>query len=173
MIYYIKEISRKTSQSFYENIRGNPCTSGTCFLNMGKMLHYAITCQDSEDVEILFPKVEKEKEEKQENEIEISEGMDSDLNYERAENREKLLLQCVRDGNRNYEEYLSSLLPGNTDALQTGNTLRTSKDVVIIFTSQCTQAAIEGGVPQKAAREKEWYYIRKIEEQDSITKLYR
>lgn len=86
---------------------------------------------------------------------------------------EKLLLQCVRDGNRNYEEYLSSLLPGNTDALQTGNTLRTSKDVVIIFTSQCTQAAIEGGVPQKAAREKEWYYIRKIEDKDSITKLYR
>ena len=168
-----RDISVKLRSRFMRIYEEIPVLPVHAFLNMGKMLHYAITCQDSEDVEILFPKVEKEKEEKQENEIEISEGMDSDLNYERAENREKLLLQCVRDGNRNYEEYLSSLLPGNTDALQTGNTLRTSKDVVIIFTSQCTQAAIEGGVPQKAAREKEWYYIRKIEEQDSITKLYR
>lgn len=168
-ILHKREISVKLRSRFMKIYEDVPVLPIHIFLSMGKMLHYAVTCQDSENVEILFPKLSKEQSDVSEK---ISPQITAEPNYERAESREKLLLQCVKNGNRNYAQYLHSLLPGNTDLLQLGDVLRTSKDIMIIFVSQCAQAAIDGGVPQKNAREKEWYYIRKVETSNSIAELY-
>lgn len=169
-ILHKRDLSVKLRTHFMRIYEEIPVLPIHTFLNCGKMLNYAITCQDSSNLEILFPKLDKSSHEiKTEAVMEVS----AEFDYQRAENREKLLLQCVRDGNYNYEEYLNSPMAADTDALQTGDALRTSKDVMIIFIAQCTQAAIEGGVPPKTAKAKEWRYITEAENQDSIAKLYK
>lgn len=59
---------------------------------------------------------------------------------------EQALMQMVREGDMNYESALRRAQSVGTGVqLDQSNALRASKDSVIIFTSNCTRAAIQGG----------------------------
>ena len=94
------------------------------------------------------------------------------LDYESAYQREKLLLQCVEEGNLNYRDVTELLrMRGDPIRYQTGNPIRDVKDAVIIFLARCSDAAIRGGLSFKAAKDMEIQAVRKIEKCRTLTDL--
>lgn len=91
--------------------------------------------------------------------------------FERMEEVRNVLLDCVRKGI--YEEKSNGTLAYNGEMNRFGDfdELRTIKNNMIIFQSQCAQAAMEGGVTVKAAMEMQNQAIGEIEKCDSIAKL--
>lgn len=103
---------------------------------------------------------------------------DSDYDFnsdpERTVALERQLLQCVRDGNGNNAELMNSMTDfSNLLASHTGNPIRDAKNTVIILASQCCNAAIEGGLPIRKAREMEGEYIRMAEQCTTVTSLMK
>lgn len=94
------------------------------------------------------------------------------LDYENSYAREQLILQCVREGNLAYENIVGgNYLQRVPENYMTGDSLREAKDILIIFTSQCCQAAIEGKLSVKMAKEMERHFIHEIEKCRKITQL--
>ncbi len=85
---------------------------------------------------------------------------------------ERQLLQCVRDGNGNNTELMNSVTElSNLPVSHTGNPIRDAKNTVIILTAQCCNAAIEGGLSIRKAKEMENEYIRRAESCTTVTEL--
>ena len=94
--------------------------------------------------------------------------------WERSMSVEQQLINCVQHGSHDYTRMLqnandavSLLLPN------TGNSLRDGKNTVIIFTSKCCRAAIEGGVSIYAAKKLEADYIQKVETCNNMAGLVK
>ncbi len=81
-------------------------------------------------------------------------------------------LQVIREGNMAYENIVGdNYLQKPPRNYMTGDSLREAKDILIIFTSQCCNAAIEGKMSIKAAKELEAAFIHKIEKSRTVTQL--
>lgn len=94
------------------------------------------------------------------------------LDYENSYALERLIMQCVREGNMAYENIVGdNYLQKPPRNYMTGDSLREAKDILIIFTSQCCNAAIEGKMSIKAAKELEAAFIHKIEKSRTVTQL--
>lgn len=85
--------------------------------------------------------------------------------------QEELILQYVRDGNRNYEEAFQKMKVFDSDHLLTGDHKRDLINIMIIFTSKCARAAMEGGLSPKISKAIEWKYIQEAEKQKTVTEL--
>ncbi len=87
---------------------------------------------------------------------------------------EKVLLNAIRDGNKNYLKVLSDLGDfGGGMITDTGDALRDGKNTLLIFCNLCTRAGIEGGVSAKSAKELETRYANEIEKSTTFTGLVR
>ncbi len=76
------------------------------------------------------------------------------------------------EGNMAYENIVGdNYLQKPPRNYMTGDSLREAKDILIIFTSQCCNAAIEGKMSIKAAKELEAAFIHKIEKSRTVTQL--
>ena len=128
-----------------------------------RMLHYAITNHSLDPEQIVIQYTE-QKEEKAEQERSFTD-------YERERNREDTLLQCVRQGNRNYHQILEETVQLSHYSLGLEMPLREAKDIVLIFAAVCTRAAVDGGVTSKEMREMEKNYIHEIEACARVTDL--
>lgn len=105
-----------------------------------------------------------------EGKIESEDSFGSDP--ERMVALERQLLQCVRDGNGNNTELMNSVTElSNLPVSHTGNPIRDAKNTVIILTAQCCNAAIEGGLSIRKAKEMENEYIRRAESCTTVTEL--
>lgn len=91
--------------------------------------------------------------------------------YERERNREQTMLQCIREGNRNYHQILDDAVRMSRYSLGLDTPLREAKDIVIIFAATCTRAAVEGGISNKSGREMEIRYLHEIEACSRVTDL--
>jgi len=129
-----------------------------------KMLHYAITNHNLDPNEIVIQYTTVQKEEEHETEHSFTD-------YEREKNREDTLLQCIRQGNRNYHKILEETVQISDYSLGIETPLREAKDIVIIFAAVCIRAAVSGGVSRKEMREMEKDYIHEIEGCTRITDL--
>ncbi len=99
---------------------------------------------------------------------------DSNFDPEHTMALEQHLLQYVKDGNGHNEELMNSMTEfSNLLVSHTGNPVRDAKNTVIIFTSQCCRAAIEGGLPIRKAKEIEGEYIRLAEQCTTVTSLMK
>lgn len=78
---------------------------------------------------------------------------------------EQVLLRMVREGDLNYKDVMDSVqMLSNGVPVQTGDPLRQGKDSLIVFTSLCTRAAIEGGLSPEQAYSLGDAYIQSIED---------
>ena len=94
------------------------------------------------------------------------------MDYEKAHATEQAILQCIWEGNLNYDRIFTSIgLRTKPDDYLTGDPLREAKDTVMIFVATCSRAAIEGKLSIKAAKEIEVRYIRRIERCSTITEV--
>lgn len=145
-----------------------PVLSILVFTNYVNMMHYAITCEDSRKVPVSyqFPK-------ETEKSIEDNDIGYQNVNYERMNNQEQMILQYVRDGNKNYVEAFQNIKAIHTGGMDTGNPQRDMINIIVIFTSQCARAAMEGGLSPKIAKSIEWKYIREAERQKTMTELIK
>ena len=128
-----------------------------------RMLHYAITGSmlDMDTVVIQYAE-EREQKSRQER---------SFTDYERERNREQTMLQCIREGNRNYHQILNDTVQMSRYSLGLDMPLREAKDTLIIFTAVCTRAAVEGGLSNQNGREMERQYLQEIEKCTRVTDL--
>lgn len=94
--------------------------------------------------------------------------------YVKEYSREQIILQCIKDGNLNYSNIVApEIRAAIPDSYETGQPLRESKNVVLIFTALCSRAAVEGGLSVKTAKEMEVSYIRQIENTRTVTELMK
>lgn len=134
-----------------------------------RMLQFAIKGEEIGEVTIYFQTPAEEYPEVTEYMEEYAE--EGAVDYGRIENQEKLILQCVRDGNRHYKQVMENINFSGLNSFQTGNSQRDSVDMVVIFTALCSRAAIEGGLSPRTAKELELKFIRQAEKAKSMTEL--
>lgn len=128
-----------------------------------RMLHYAVTGGTLDMDAVVTQYVEKG---------EKNAGKErSFTDYERERNREQTMLQCIREGNRNYHQILNDTVQMSRYSLGLDTPLREAKDTLIIFTAVCTRAAVEGGLSNKNGREMERQYLHEVEECTRVTDL--
>ncbi len=85
---------------------------------------------------------------------------------------EQALMQMVREGDMNYESALRRAQSVGTGVqLDQPNALRASKDSVIVFTSNCTRAAIQGGLSPDEAFTVGDRYIQDVENCNELSEL--
>ena len=146
-------------------LRDVPVVGGDIFWSLGRMLHYMITLEDARNIEIPCQYLETG------NSSGKHEKDAGGVSYERMREQEELILQCVRDGNRNYSQAFATIGKAGSDRFHSGDEHRDAVNKMIIFTSQCARAAIEGGVTPKIALELEEKYIRAAEEPKTLPEL--
>ncbi|MCI6997688.1 MAG: AraC family transcriptional regulator [Eubacterium sp.] len=129
-----------------------------------RMLHYAITGNTLDMDMIITQYTESTGKESREQERSFTD-------YERERNREQTMLQCIREGNRNYHQILDDAVRMSRYSLGLDTPLREAKDIVIIFAATCTRAAVEGGISNKSGREMEIRYLHEIEACSRVTDL--
>lgn len=89
--------------------------------------------------------------------------------YHRAHQLEQDILSSIREGRTEGFQRLS--YPGVLYQFHIDDPMREIKDNIIIFTSLCARAAVEGGVSLHVAKEREEMYISQIERCTAITEL--
>lgn len=129
-----------------------------------RMLHYAITGNTLDMDMIITQYTESTGKESREQERSFTD-------YERERNREQTMLQCIREGNRNYHQILDDAVRMSRYSLGLDTPLGEAKDIVIIFAATCTRAAVEGGISNKSGREMEIRYLHEIEACSRVTDL--
>ena len=91
-----------------------------------------------------------------------------------ATKSEKLVLQAIREGNRNIHQIIDDQCNfGGQMFVNTGDALRDGKDTVLIFCALAFRAAMDGGVSAYTARERERYYENRVEDCSNISQLSR
>lgn len=134
-----------------------------------RMLQFAIKGEEVGEVNIYYQTAEAEVPRMTE-EMEDSQG-EGPVDYGRIDNQEKMILQCVRDGNKNYQQVMDNIMFSDLNNFQSGNPIRDAADMVVIFTALCSRAAMEGGLPPRNAKEMERQFIRQAEKAKSMTEL--
>lgn len=85
---------------------------------------------------------------------------------------EQLLLRMVRDGDLNYKSAMDTAqMLSNGVPINAADPLRQGKDSVIVFTSLCTRAAIEGGLSPEQAYTLGDAYIQSVEDAATFSEL--
>lgn len=135
-----------------------------------KMLHYTLTSERILPVDFIYQDEKTKRFMEEGEDTEASSMLMSDP--ERMMNGEMLLLKAITDGNLNYRQIFEQRQDFENELVSaTGNTLRDARNTVLVFNALCCRAAIEGGMPIKAAKETELRYNTEIERMDTITKL--
>lgn len=156
-------LSIPVRNSYVKLLLDMPVVSLQNFQSLARVMHHSIGFEDTQNLELRYQPTQQLTKSTAEGSL--------DEDYERGNFRQQMLLQFVREGNRNHEEFIKSLQSRGSDMYLEGNPLRNTKNTFIIFTSQCAGAAIEGGLPAKIAKETERAYIRKIEQNATPTDL--
>ncbi len=138
------------------------------FQCLAKSLHYTIGFTDTQNLKLRL----------QNQEQCGGEGVlaAQPADYERKNHREQMILQFirdgnVRDGNKGYSDLLDLYTRSEWNTSWSKSPDRTAKNALLIFTSQCAQAAIDGGLPVQDARETEEEFCGRIERQRTATDL--
>ena len=85
---------------------------------------------------------------------------------------EEMILGTIREGTPDYRRIISeSGVLGNDLISKSGNPLRDAKNSLIVFSTLCAKAAVEGGVPASRARDLRCSYISGFETCRTINEL--
>ena len=137
------------------------------------MLHFTLTSEPLGRTGIYYQGSEVDRPETGEEEDESLEMEILNMS-EKALRGEKLLLKAVSDGNLNYNEiFKNEVIQGEDSGFisKTGDTLRDAKNTVLVFSSLCCRAAIDGGVPVKVCKKMEKQNAGEVERCTTITEL--
>lgn len=145
-----------------------PVVSMAILKQYGRMLHCAITGQ--ENLALEFEIQYREQPKKKRNPDEPAKIA---YDYERQYHTEQRLLQCVREGNRNYQEIFDEINYSSLDLLSSENPQLAALSRILIFNSQCAQAAIESGVPVKTAKKIEMKYTMAAQKQEFMEDMLK
>lgn len=164
------DLSVELSRNCRKVLEKLPYLTTDMMTHYSKMLHYAITGEESGDFTLSRqnPAVQGESFDCGGEEEEPGEGL---IDYELLNSQEQMLLQCVRDGNKNYQEAFSRIQATNASLYSTGNPQRDGINMIIAFTTQCARAAMEAGVPPRIAKPMELSFIRKAEDTTTLVEL--
>lgn len=150
-----------------------PVLNGDMIGMFSRMLHFTIYDEILSPNYIKFADTGKEKKSGM-HEHEIEEeltGASGKKRPGRMKNMRGILLNCVRNGIM--AGRLKEAVSDNGNVLEYGlmDEMRTIKNNMIIFQSQCAQAAIEGGLSEEAAIERQKRAVAEIEKCTSVSRL--
>lgn len=160
------ELSVQTRAAASRILDGVPVVSMDMFNQYIKMMHYAITCEDQREFPLCYQVSSEGSPGRKEN-------LSGEGAFERRGAQQELILQCIRDGNKEYEKVFKKLKVFDTEYLRSGNPNRDLKNIMIIFISQCAKAAIDGGLAPGTSSEIEWKYIAEVEKQKTVSDLIK
>ncbi len=156
-------ISQELSRTYLNLLRNMPVIPLQQFQSLAKALHYSIGFTDTQNLSVRF---------QQPGAYSVKEvWKEQDTDFERENHREKMLLQYVKDGNSSYGDIFDLFLRTEKGEEQGKNPVRSAKNALLVFASKCANAAMEGGIPIKTAKELEKEYMQRIERQKSVTGL--
>ncbi len=166
-----KNLSVATTRAYERILLEIPIVSIDMLKQYGRMLHCAITGMEVKSVE--FQMQEEKNEVTSGINIEQKEKEQEDLELQIRQNAVHTLLQCIKDGNRNYKThygardfYYISEIPSE---LEISNTQALC--MISIMISRCSEAAIQGGVPLIEAKNLERAYIKEAQKKKTITEF--
>lgn len=169
---YTSEISRRTIEKSIESTNLAPALKNACisladtlpgiqvtnYLSYGVMLHYCVTGEKIEASSIHYQHSEENPTSN------MALGSAQQTEQSNTWLAEQTMLKLVREGNLNYKSVLAqSKQLVHIGQISKGDPLRQAKNSVIIFTSLCTRAAIQGGMSPAHAYILGDYYIQSVE----------
>lgn len=144
-----------------------PVVTMPMLLQYAKMLHYTLTGRFLSSSQIHMQNGENVDES-----LGLLQGQAPQVSPERAGSVEKMIMQGIREGST---KFLSSLEKETQSAYtlltSTGDSLRDSKNTVLVFNALCSRAAMEGGLPRSSASAIEQRYANEIERCTTVTEL--
>lgn len=150
-------------QSIMRSFEKAPVISPNMIQRYTIMLHYAVNSEKIDIGEIRFRKNSDDSVQKA-----WEKTRDRHKNY----HAEQALIQAVRNGDINYTQQLSAAQSvGKGIAVTSSDSLRSLKNTVIIFTTLCSRAAIEGGLSPNEAYTVGDRYIQEAENSRSMSEL--
>ena len=156
------EASLTWKNEFLVALETLPVVSNLIFTRFAVMLHYCVTGQKIGTSDIYFSNVAAPPE--------LADMPQRDRH--KTWQSEQVLLRMVREGDLNYQNAITaSSLLSNGVPVKAGDPLRQIKDSVIVFTSLCTRAAIEGGLSPELAYTLGDSYIQNAEDAATTSDL--
>lgn len=157
------DISVSLRTSFLEQIKTVPIVMIPAFCRYGAMLHFCITGQKINAYDLLQAK---------------SAGRVRRSGEPQPEKHgiwmtEQLLLRMVEEGNLNYQTVLQEQQVHGKVGTLAENSLRQSKNEIIVWIALCTRAAIRGGLEVETAFNFSDYYIQCVEGCQTVAEAYR
>lgn len=131
------------------------------------MLHFCLTQQQISSTEILMQTPETKDAFQAEEESPYQNTMEA----ERIMQQEALLLQCIQDGNLNFQQMMEGTDKIGGFLSDSGNVLRDGKNSLLVHIALCCRAAIRGGLPARTAKELEAEYFNRAEACTTISEL--
>lgn len=156
------ELSLTVRRSYAQILAEVPVVSSRDFETIAKIQHYVVLMKAPDNLQLEYQQTA--------NPIRAGEEMDA-VNYDRDNFREQMVLQHIRDGSVDYQDFIASLQNHGSSLFAEGKPIRSNKNAAIILTSQCAHAAMDGGVVIRTAKEMEAAFIRQIEESNTYTEL--
>lgn len=149
------EISLSWMNEFTKALATLPVVPHIIFTRYAIMLHYSVTGQKLGASDIFRPDI---------GVLPGTQGAPARDRHKIWQN-EQVLLRMVREGDINYKSAMDTAqMLSNGVPVQAGDPLRQAKDSVIVFTSLCTRAAIEGGLSPEQAYTLGDAYIQNTED---------
>lgn len=150
-----------------------PVLSGDLIGSISRMLHFTIYDEFLSSTYLRFAEndTQKKKRIKDIEETGVASLDNKWTDFGRMEEMRTMLLDCVRNGILKRKMDATPSYIGDLQDYGIPDEIRTLKNNMIIFQSQCAEAAIEGGLTVKAAMERQNYASAEIEECSSISSL--
>lgn len=164
------DISIEMQRNYMKVLMNVPVIPMVVIQQYAKMLHFTVSNGPAETIYYQYEL----KEEKGEIPLESEESQleDWDL-WNRTNQWRQMIKKVVREGDMNYKKAFDEMngVEYMPDEYDTDNVYRTNKNMMIILTFMCSQAAIEGGLPPQTATALERHYIRRVEDMETLTEL--
>lgn len=164
------EISIEMRRNYMKVLMNVPVIPMVVIQQYARMLHFTIANGSPETIYFQYEISEERAEIQQDQE---EEQLDEWEKWKKSQQWRQMLMKFVRDGDRNYQKAFEQMngvdyMPKEYDK---DNFYRSNKNLMIILTSMCSQAAVEGGLAPQTAAALEEYYIRRVEDMETITEL--
>lgn len=160
--YEKAEMSPSWKREFIKNLENLPVVPTMIFTRYATMLHYAVAGEKVSLSDVLFSN------------INLNTIDEKALHKDRHKiwHHEQVLLRMIREGDINYKKAINTAQTLSSGVpVRSKDPLRQAKDSIIVFTSLCTRAAIEGGLSPELAYTLGDAYIQKAEDAATLSDI--
>lgn len=171
--YSVPAAKREQARGYFAAL---PAVSGRRLLQAGVLLHYLLTGEELDPLQLLQPAAGVPDEER----TELERHVDRSVSAQREATQlhhdhesEKRLFQSIKEGRPDLLAGMAAVLPENVGVLSKSSFLRSQKNLTIAGITLATRAAMEGGLHSEIAYTMSDLYIQRLEELHDIPSVSR